>query len=140
MMAKRILRDRSQRDAPTHAGQALPALMASMVPTECKPVREQGLIEYLEGIEARKKWREDVLDALDAITTAVEWEVPPIRDGVDVERRCAILAEHAAGVRRLLAQRDGNPRGGDGTAPSRSDDSPVPEGDAPKPHPDTQGE
>lgn len=41
-------------------------------------------------------------DALERLIVAVEWEVPAIRDGVEVERRCAILARCAKEARSAL--------------------------------------
>lgn len=41
-------------------------------------------------------------DLLEQLIVAIEWEVPPIRDGVDVDRRLDILLRHAEDARKAL--------------------------------------
>jgi hypothetical protein len=41
-------------------------------------------------------------ESLERLIVAVEWEVPPIRDGVEVERRLDILAQCAEEARKTL--------------------------------------
>jgi hypothetical protein len=51
--------------------------------------------------------RMELEEALERLITAVEWEVPPIRDGVEVERRLDILARHAVEAEVVLRQSQG---------------------------------
>lgn len=47
----------------------------------------------------------ELVEALQALITAIEFEVPPIMDGEKIERRCRILSECAS-----EAKKDGSPR------------------------------
>lgn len=47
-------------------------------------------------------------EALEALIVAVEWEVPPIRDGVNVDHRLDVLARSARKARDALSSITGD--------------------------------
>ena len=64
------------------------------------------LLEYRE---LPKRGKTELIEIIESLIAAIEWECPPIRDGVEVERRTLILERCAREARDKLSSRTPSP-------------------------------